>query len=102
MPVPIQVIKPAGVIDGIRANELRHQVSDLVASGNNLVLLDLADVNFIDSSGLGVLIAVLKMLRIAGGDLYLCSIAAPVQHLFALTRMDGIFKTLSDRNHFAR
>jgi anti-anti-sigma factor len=102
MPVPLKIIKPAGVLDGSQANELRHQVSELVASGNNLVLLDLADVNFIDSSGLGTLIAVLKMLRTAGGDLYLCSLAAPVQNLFALTRMDGIFETLGDRTHFAR
>jgi anti-anti-sigma factor len=102
MPVPLKIIKPAGVLDGLQANELRHQVSELVASGNNLVLLDLADVNFIDSSGLGTLIAVLKMLRTAGGDLYLCSLAAPVQNLFALTRMDGIFETLGDRTHFAR
>jgi anti-anti-sigma regulatory factor len=42
------------------------------------------------------------MLRTAGGDLYLCSLAAPVQNLFALTRMDGIFETLGDRTHFAR
>jgi anti-anti-sigma factor len=102
MPVPLKIIKPAGVLDGSQANELRHQVSELVASGNNLVLLDLADVNFIDSSGLGTLIAVLKMLRTAGGDLYLCSLAAPVQNLFTLTRMDGIFETLGDRTHFAR
>ncbi len=102
MPVPLQIIKPAGVLDGLQANQLRQQVSELVASGNNLVLLDLADVNFIDSSGLGALIAVLKMLRTAGGDLYLCSLAAPVKHLFMLTRMDGIFETIGDRTHFAR
>ena len=94
MPAPLKVIKPAGILDGAQANQLRQQVSELLASGNNLVLLDLADVNFIDSSGLGALIAVLKMLRTAGGDLYICSLAAPVQHLFTLTRMDGIFETL--------
>jgi anti-sigma B factor antagonist len=87
----LKIIKPAGVLDGIQANELRHQVSELVAGGNNFVMLDLADVNFIDSSGLGFLIVALKMLRTAGGDLYLCSIAEPVRNLLTMTRMDRLF-----------
>jgi anti-anti-sigma factor len=66
----------------------------LLASGNNFVMLDLADVNFIDSSGLSAMIIALKMLRIAGGDLYLCSIAEPVQNLLKMTRMDRLFENL--------
>ena len=56
------------------------------------MMLDLADVNFIDSSGLGALIIALKMLRNAGGDLYLCSIAEPVRMLLSMTRMDRLFE----------
>jgi anti-anti-sigma factor len=94
MAAPLSIIKPAGVIDGIQANQLRHQVGELLASGNNFVMLDLADVNFIDSSGLSAMIIALKMLRIAGGDLYLCSIAEPVQNLLKMTRMDRLFENL--------
>lgn len=92
MAVSIRIIKPASVFDGIQANELRQQVSELVAAGDNLVLLDMADVNFIDSSGLGSLIITLKMLRSAGGDLYLYSIAEPVRNLLTITRMDSLFE----------
>jgi anti-anti-sigma factor len=95
MAAPLQIIKPAGVIDGAKANELRQQVSELVAAGNTLVMLDLADVNFIDSSGLSVLIVALKILRTAGGDLYLCSIAEPVRNLLSVTRMDRLFENLN-------
>ena len=92
MTVPLTIIKPAGVLDGVKANQLCRQVSELLASGNNFVMLDLADVNFIDSSGLGALIIALKMLRSAGGDLYLCSIAEPVRNLLSMTRMDRLFE----------
>lgn len=92
MPVPLKIIKPAGVLDSLQANELRQEVSDLLAAGNNLVVLDMADVNFIDSSGLGALILTLKMLRTAGGDLYLYAIAEPVRDLLAVTRMDRLFE----------
>jgi anti-sigma B factor antagonist len=91
MAAPIKIIKPAGVLDGVKANELCHQVSELLASGNNLVMLDMTDVNFIDSYGLGALMIALKMLRTAGGDLYLCSIAEPVRNLLSVTRMDRLF-----------
>jgi anti-sigma B factor antagonist len=91
MAAPIEIIKPAGVLDGVKANELCHQVSELLAAGNNLVMIDMTNVNFIDSSGLGALMIALKMLRSAGGDLYLCSIAEPVRNLLSITRMDRLF-----------
>jgi anti-anti-sigma factor len=92
MTAPLTIIKPAGILDGVKANELCQQVSQSLALGNNFVMLDLADVNFIDSSGLGALIIALKMLRTAGGDLYLCSIAEPVRILLSMTRMDRLFE----------
>lgn len=93
---PITTIKPAGILDGVKANQLRQQVSELLAAGNNRVMLDMADVNFIDSSGLSALIVSLKMLRTAGGDLYLCSIAEPVRNLLSITRMDRLFENSLD------
>lgn len=92
MTAPLTIIKPAGVLDGVKANQLCQQVSQSLALGNNFVMLDLADVNSIDSSGLGALIIALKMLRTAGGDLYLCSIAEPVRSLLSMTRMDRLFE----------
>ncbi|WP_309735318.1 STAS domain-containing protein [Chamaesiphon sp. OTE_75_metabat_556] len=96
MAAPLKIIKPAGIIDSVQANELCNQVSALLATGHNLVLLDMSDVNFIDSSGLSALIIALKMLRSAGGDLYLCSIAAPVRDLLNITRMDRLFDRPQD------
>jgi anti-anti-sigma factor len=96
MVTPITIIKPVGILDGVKANELRRQVSELLAAGNNLVMLDMADVNFIDSSGLSALIVSLKMLRTAGGDLYLCSIAESVRNLLSITRMDRLFENSLD------
>jgi anti-sigma B factor antagonist len=91
MATSLTIVKLAGVLDGAQAKELRQQVSASLASGHNFVMLDLADVNFIDSSGLGALIVALKMLRSAGGDLYLCSIAEPVSNLLKMTRMERLF-----------
>jgi anti-anti-sigma factor len=91
MTTTLKIIKPVGGLDDAKATELCHQVSELLATGNNFVMLDMANVDFIDSSGLGALILVLKMLRTAGGDLYLCSIAEPVKSLLKMTKMDRLF-----------
>lgn len=92
MAAPLKIIKPAGILDGAKAKELCQQVSESLVLGNNFVLLDMTDVDSIDCSGLGALIVALKMLRTAGGDLYLCSIAEPVRNLLSITRMDRLFE----------
>jgi anti-anti-sigma factor len=91
MTTTLKIIKPAGGLDDAKATELCNQVSELLATGNTFVMLDMANVDFIDSSGLGALMLVLKMLRTAGGDLYLCSIAEPVKNLLKITKMDRLF-----------
>lgn len=58
------------------------------------LLLDLAAVEFMDSSGLGVLVASLKAARAAGGDLRLAAASPPVERLLRLTTLDRVFRRL--------
>ncbi|MHC5721568.1 MAG: STAS domain-containing protein, partial [Nostoc sp.] len=51
MKLNVIIIELAGILDGIRGNELRREVSNIVADGAKILLLDLKGVNFIDSSG---------------------------------------------------
>lgn len=55
------------------------------------ILVNLADVSFIDSSALAVLIKGLKRSRQQQGDLVLCNMQAPVRVIFELTRLDKAF-----------
>jgi anti-anti-sigma factor len=96
----VKVVQPSGILDGIKANQLRREISDIVASAANTVLIDLSDVTFMDSSGLSALVSALKMVRTAGGKLYLCSINDQVRMVFELTRMDRVFETFATRDEF--
>ena len=60
-------------------------------SGKSSIVLDLSDVTFIDSSGLGALIGSLKAIG-SGGELVLCSARDGVMSMFKLTRMDKVFQ----------
>jgi len=98
----IKVIQLAGILDSTKATQIRREVADGVEQNAEIVLIDLKDVTFIDSSGLGALVVALKTVRAAGGKLYICSINEQVKMLFELTSMDRVFEVFSDRAEFNR
>jgi anti-anti-sigma factor len=98
----VKVVQPSGILDGIIANQLRNEISHVVSTGADIVLIDMQDVKFIDSSGLGTLVSALKTVRAAGGKLFICSLNDQVRMIFELTRMDRIFENFADRNEFNR
>jgi len=100
MTTTFSVLQPTGILDGNRGNELRNQVMDLVKEGSPIILIDFQDTTFMNSSGIGALVATLKAVRAAGVSLYICSLSAQVKVIFTLTKMDRIFKPFENRQAF--
>ncbi len=96
----VKIVHPSGILDGVSVNQLRREISDLVESGANIVLVDFQDVTFMNSSGLGALVSTLKVVRSAGAELFLCSLSDQVKIIFQLTKMDRVFKTFANRDEF--
>lgn len=99
--VQFAVVQPSGVFDGSQAGSFREAIEDRLAT-DRVILLDLQDVKFMDSSGLGAIVAALKTVRAAGGQLYLCSPNQQVKMLFELTSVDQVFELFADRAAFAQ
>ena len=57
----VVVVQPTGRLNMVAAPALRKQLNDIVESGDNRIVVDLSATDFIDSSGLGALIAALKL-----------------------------------------
>jgi anti-anti-sigma factor len=98
----VKILELSGILDGIRGNQLRREISDIVANGVEIVLIDLKDVKFVDSSGLGALVSSMQMMRNANGKLFVCSISDQVRMLFELTKMNRIFQPFADQDDFNR
>jgi anti-anti-sigma factor len=98
----VKVIKPSGILDGTQAQEFRKEIDRGVEGGVKTVLIDFADVTFMDSSGLGALAQSLKTVRAAGAELYVCSLNDQIKMLFELTSMDRIFIIISDRHELEK
>ncbi|AVH73218.1 STAS domain-containing protein [Nostoc sp. 'Lobaria pulmonaria (5183) cyanobiont'] len=102
MSLNVKILELSGILDGIRGNELRREVSGILANGADILLLDMKEVKFIDSSGLGALVSAMQMARTANRKLFVCSISDQVRMLFELTKMDRIFQTFADQDEFNR
>lgn len=82
-------------IDSAAAVQFKDAVKAAAAQAQDRVVLDLGSVNFVDSSGLGAIIAVMKALP-QGTRLDLAALRAPVEKVFRLTRMDTVFRIYDD------
>lgn len=84
----IAVMEPR--IDAAVAIEFKETVRAAAEDAGNPVILDLSRVTFLDSSGLGAVVAVMKLLG-AARPLELAGLTPPVAKVFRLTRMDSVF-----------
>jgi anti-sigma B factor antagonist len=72
---------------------IREKIHSLVSDQVKQVVLDLGGVNYMNSSGLGTLIAALTTVRNSGGDLRLARVEGKVQNLFVMTQLVKVFDT---------
>lgn len=78
-------------IDAGSAVKFKDQLRKAVGVFEGRVILDLSDVEFIDSSGLGAVVACFKLIK-QTGEMELANLSSTVQKLFELTRMNQVMK----------
>src|SRR5258708_16230774 len=75
---------------------LRDTIHDFLKQGNNRIILNLADVDFIDSAGLGELVRTLASIRSHGGHLKLLRPSTNVHKMLKITKLDPVFDIQHD------
>ena len=75
---------------------LRDSVRDLLSKGQKRILLNLADVNYIDSSGIGELVSAYTTVRNQGGELKLLNLTRKVHDLLQITKLYTVFDVKDD------
>jgi anti-sigma B factor antagonist len=85
------VVRASGEIDVATAPLLREQLTELVDAGTVHVVVDLEDVDFIDSTGLGVLVGSVRRARAADGDVRLVCTNPRILKVFAATGLHEVF-----------
>jgi anti-sigma B factor antagonist len=84
------VVVLSGRLDLLVAADMKARLQKLVADGWNRLVVDLHDVPFIDSSGLGAVIAGLKAARVAGGDFRIARPGEQIRHILQVSTLDRV------------
>ncbi len=92
----ISILRLFGDMDAEHSPPLKKKLQGILASGKTKLILDLREVAFIDSTGLGVLISLMRQLKENGGQLKLASLQQEVRSIFEITRLFRVFDLSPD------
>lgn len=96
----ISTFKPNRILSAANAADLIDWICFTLDSGAKILLIDLGNVPFMDSTGLGSLVTALKMVQHAQGRLALCSLTGQTQMLFEISGMGDAFEIYEDASQF--
>jgi anti-anti-sigma factor len=97
-----KIIQPSGILNAISGNQLRRDINNYVATGANVLLIDLQQIDFVDSSGLSALVAAMQIVKSSGGQMFLCSVNDQAKNLFKLTETEKIFNYFANQDEFEK
>lgn len=90
----IKILDCSGKITlGEGTMSIRNNVRDLLQSGSKKIVLNLADISYIDSSGIGELVSTYTTVVNGGGHLKLLNLTKKIQQLLAITKLITVFKS---------
>jgi anti-sigma B factor antagonist len=94
----VVVLEPKGsLIGGDETTELKNLMNSLQEKGNMKLIVDLADVSYLNSSAIGVLTVAHNSYKKRGGKLILCNVNKSVSNIFLVTKLATIFLTEDSR-----
>lgn len=93
----VVVLEVGGEVDFYSAPELKAVLERALDEGIVRLVVDLTEVSFIDTSGIGVLVAGLRRVRPSGGSMALVCIDKNIRRLFEITALDRVFSIYATR-----
>ncbi|MCJ7813037.1 STAS domain-containing protein [bacterium] len=86
------------MVGGPDATLLSDKLRDLIGEGKNHILLDMQHVDYMNSSGLGILIAGVTTVRNSGGELKLFHLVKKLQNLLKITKLHRVFEIFENED----
>jgi anti-sigma B factor antagonist len=90
------------IVLGEESNSLRERVKALIAEGKKKIVLNMANVKYIDSAGLGILVAAHVSSKTQGAALHLCNLGEKFHDVLQLTRLLTVFSVYDSENEAIR
>ena len=90
------IVLDGEMVGGPDATMLTEKLHGLIEEGRNHIIIDMTKVNYMNSSGLGILIGGLTTVRNNGGKLRLLNLAPKLQEMLRITKLDQVFTLYDD------
>ncbi len=84
------------IMGGPEAGEINNQINNLIDEGKKKIVIDLNDVEWMNSSGLGILIGAITTLKNNDGQLALINVSDRVENLLRITKLQTLFNMHPD------
>lgn len=88
---PATIVTPVGDVDLTASPLLRQELKKVQAAGPKRLIVDLAAVGYMDSSGLATLVEAMQQARKTGTRIVLCAMTDRVRSIFEIARLDSVF-----------
>lgn len=85
------VLRVAGRMDAENSVLFERQCESCIAEGFTSIVVDLSELAYVSSMGLGAIVKIAKQLRDKGGELRICCLTGLVRQLFEITRLNHVF-----------
>jgi stage II sporulation protein AA (anti-sigma F factor antagonist) len=76
------IINPGRMLDNNNAHDMVGTITEAQGSGFNYIILDMAELEFISSAGVGSILGTIEISRESGGDIVLCNVSRTIRHIF--------------------
>ncbi len=97
-----QVVRVSGEVDLRTSPQLRDALLRFAQKGPDRLIIDLADVDYMDSSGVGTMVELKRVVERRGGQLVLVNLQPRVRSVFEVTQLDRFFDIAADLNEATR
>jgi anti-sigma B factor antagonist len=81
-----------GEIDIYTSQTFKDELNQVISSCKGDIFINCAELSYIDSTGLGILVGALKEIRKDNNDIYICNLKENIKKLFIITGLDKLFK----------
>lgn len=93
---PVQVLRVEGFVDAHTVPEFEDFLTGVIGEGYVNLLLNLQDLNYINSTGLGLLMSVYRQVKQGGGNLVIANMSDKIHNIFNLLGFSRLIRTYSD------
>jgi anti-sigma B factor antagonist len=86
------ILLEGSLLERHEADDLLEEVKELIEEGSTRIILELSKLNYLNSSGLNVLLNILTKVRNANGEAVICGVNERLRTLLVITKLDAVFQ----------